>query len=70
MSVLADLEAKAMRLPEGQRATLAAHLLESLPAICYDEDEGVAEAMRRDKDLELDPSSGMSLEELRKSLGR
>ena len=30
----------------------------------HDEDEGVAEALRRDAEFEADPSLGMSLEEL------
>ena len=30
----------------------------------HDEDEGIAEALRRDAEFEADPSLGMSLEEL------
>jgi len=59
-----------MQLPEDQRAALAAHLLDSLPAVLHDDDSGLAEAMRRDAELDSDPSMGMTLEELRKSLGR
>jgi putative addiction module component (TIGR02574 family) len=70
MSMLADLEEQAMQLPENQRAALAAHLLDSLPAILHDDDAGVAEAMRRDAELDRDPSAGMSMEEFRAAFGR
>jgi hypothetical protein len=43
---------------------LAAHLLGSLPSVLHDEDEGIAEALRRDAEFEANPSLGMSLEEL------
>jgi hypothetical protein len=49
---------------------LAARLLESLPAVLADDDEGIAEAMRRDAEMERDPSIGMTVEELKRSLGR
>lgn len=64
------LEAQAMQLPEDQRAVLAAHLLSSLPGILDDDDDGIAEAMRRDAELDRDPSTGMTLEQFRSALGR
>lgn len=64
MATIAEVEALALDLPEKQRALLAAHLLDSLPSILEDEDEGVAEAIRRDAELDADPSLGISLEEL------
>jgi putative addiction module component (TIGR02574 family) len=70
MATLLEVEEQALRLPEDQRARLAAHLLESLPAMLHDEDAGVSEAMRRDAELEQDPSSGMTLEEFKASFGR
>jgi putative addiction module component (TIGR02574 family) len=70
MVTLLEVEEQALRLPEDQRARLAAHLLESLPAMLHDEDAGVSEAMRRDAELEQDPSSGMTLEEFKASFGR
>jgi len=70
MVTLIELEEQAMRLPEDQRAILAAHLLESLPAILHDEDAGIGEAMRRDSELDRDPSSGMTLEKFKKAFGR
>lgn len=65
-----ELEQEAMKLPEAQRATLAYRLLDSLPAVLSDEDEGVAEALRRDAELERDPRAGLTLEELRSALKR
>jgi hypothetical protein len=70
MVTLEILEAQAMQLPEDQRATLAAFLLGSLPGILNEDDGGIAEAMRRDAELDRDPSTGMTLEEFRKALGR
>jgi hypothetical protein len=64
------LEHEVMQLPDAQRAALAAHLLRSLPGVLHEEDDGIAEAMRRDAELDRDPSAGMSLEEFRSALGR
>lgn len=64
------LELEVMQLPDAQRAALAAHLLRSLPGVPHEEDDGIAEAMRRDAELDRDPSAGMSLEEFRSALGR
>jgi len=70
MAILAEIEAKAMELNDGQRAKLAASLLSSLPAVLYDDDEGLAEAMRRDEEMENDPSIGLTSGHLRKFFGR
>ena len=70
MQSFSELEQEAMKLPEAQRATLACRLLDSLPGVLSDDDEGVAEAMRRDAELERDPGAGLSLEELRRTLER
>jgi hypothetical protein len=51
MATIAEVEKLALDLPEGQRAVLAAHLLGSLPSILHDEDEGIAEALRRERSL-------------------
>jgi hypothetical protein len=64
MATIAEVEKLALDLSEGQRAALAAHLLESLPAVLEDADEGLAEAVRRDRELEVHPESAMSLEQL------
>ncbi len=68
MKTLSDLEPDVMQLPESERATLAARLLGSLPAVLADDDEGVAEALRRDAELERDAGSGMTLDKLKRSL--
>lgn len=64
MSTLLEVEKLAFDLPETQRATLAAHLLESLPPELHDDDEGLAEALRRDGELDANPEIGLSLEAL------
>lgn len=70
MVTLHELELQAMQLPDHLRAKLAAHLLDSLPLILDDEDGGIAEAMRRDEELDSDLKAGLSLDEFRKSFGR
>ena len=67
---LRDLEDQMMKLPDGDRALLAAHLLESLPAVLSDPDDGVAEAVRRDAELDRNPDSAIDLGELRKRVGK
>jgi len=69
MSRLDLLEKEALLLSESDRATLAAHLLDSLPAVLAEEDEGVAEALRRDSDMEAG-TEGISWDALRKNIGR
>jgi hypothetical protein len=46
MSTIIEIEKLALDLPDKERATLVANLLDSLPAILAEEDEGVAEALR------------------------
>ncbi|MDQ2974782.1 MAG: addiction module protein [Acidobacteriota bacterium] len=64
MSTIIEVEKLALDLTEHERATLAANLLNSLPGILSDEDEGVAEAVRRDAELDADPAQSISLSEL------
>ena len=64
MNTIVEVEKLALDLPERQRATLAANLLNSLPGIVADEDEGLAEALRRDREIEADPSQAISLADL------
>lgn len=64
MVTILEVEKLALDLPESQRAVLAADLLGSLSSMLHDEDEGIAEALRRDAELEANPSLGMSLEQL------
>ena len=64
MATMIEVEKLALDLPEQQRATLAANLLESLPPILSDNDDGIAEALRRDTDLDANPDQAISLEQL------
>lgn len=70
VATITEVEKLALDLPESQRAVLAAHLLGSLPSVLHDEDEGIAEALRRDADLNANPSSGISLEQLDQQIER
>ena len=64
MATITEVEKLALDLPESDRAVLAAHLLRSLSPVLCDEDEGLAEALRRDADFDTNPALGMSLEQL------
>jgi len=70
MVTITEIEQLALNLSESQRAVLAAHLLRSLPSVLHDEDEGIAEALRRDADLDTNPSLAMSLEQLDQQIER
>jgi putative addiction module component (TIGR02574 family) len=59
-----QIAAEALRLSEKERAGLASRLLRSLPPVAFDDDEGVAEALRRDAELDADPSQAMTLRDL------
>ena len=67
MNAVEELEEKALRLPERDRATLAAHLLASLPPPRFD-DDGIAEAERRATELRRNPGRQIGLEELERGL--
>jgi len=67
---LDEIQKSALQLPDSDRAALAAKLLSSLPAVLADDDEGIAEAHRRSEELDSDPASGCSWDEIRKDLGR
>jgi putative addiction module component (TIGR02574 family) len=64
MATIAEVERLAFDLPDSQRALLAAHLLGSLPSVLHEDDEGIAEALRRDAELDADPNIGITLEQL------
>jgi hypothetical protein len=65
---ITEVEKLALDLPENQRAVLAAHLLESLPRLLPD--EGIAEALRRDAELDARKSSSISLKQLDEQIER
>src|ERR1700674_313734 len=70
VATITEVEKLALDLPAGQRAILAAHLLGSLPSVLHDEDDGIAEALKRDADLDANPASGVSLGQLDEQVRR
>ncbi|MFZ4683298.1 MAG: addiction module protein [Terrimicrobiaceae bacterium] len=64
MATITEVEKLAFDLPDSDRAVLAAHLLQSLPSVLHDEDDGIAEALRRDADFDANPEIGITLEQL------
>lgn len=64
MLTIVEIEKLALTLPEKERATLAANLLNSLSGVLFDEDEGIAEALRRDSEIDANPSQAISLAQL------
>ena len=63
MSVVAEAEKLAFSLTESQRAKLAEKLLVSLRPVLDDGDDGVAEALKRSKELDEHPEMALSQEE-------
>jgi hypothetical protein len=69
MTRLQELETQALSLTDSERALFASRLLGTLPAVLADDDEGISEATRRDRDLDAGFSgAGLSWENLRKRL--
>jgi hypothetical protein len=64
VQTLSEIEREAMKLPDRSRAYLVSRLLASLPAVLSDDDEGVAEAMRRSAELDRNPEMAIALEEV------
>jgi len=64
MATIIEIEKLALTLSESERAVLAANLLNSLPTVLSDKDEGVAEALRRDAEIESNPDQAISLSQL------
>ena len=64
MATITEVEKLAFDLPDAQRAILAAHLLRSLPSALHDEDEGIAEALRRDAEMDAHPEMAITVEQL------
>jgi len=63
---LSDLETEALKLPVVERARLAETLLESLDMLSEDEHRRIwtEEAVRRDAELDADPSRGRAAEDV------
>ena len=70
MTRVQEFRQRATVLSLSEKAELAADLLESLPPILDDEDEGVAEARRRDSEMTRDPKASITWGELRRGIGR
>jgi hypothetical protein len=70
MATMMEVKRLALKLPEKQRAALAAHLLGSLPAILHNEDEGISETLQRDAEFAANPALGMSIEQLGQEIAR
>ncbi len=68
MATAAEIGTLALRLPESDRAKLAADLLDSLPGILTEDDDGLAEARRRSEEMDRDPSACLTHEEFLKAL--
>lgn len=70
MATMTQVEKLALALPVEQRALLVTHLLGSLPSVLHDEDEGIAEALRRDAELDASLSLGLAQEQLDQQIER
>lgn len=64
MTTIFEIEKLALDLPETERAMLAASLLDSLTGVLSDEDESIAEALRRDAEIDADPNQAITLAQL------
>ena len=70
MTAAQEIRQQVNKLTDHERAALAADLLESLPFILEDEDEGLTEARRRDEELERHPDIALSWDQLRQGIGK
>lgn len=64
MTTIFEIEKLALDIPEAERAMLAASLLDSLTGVLSDADEGIAEALRRDVEIDADPNQAITLAQL------
>ena len=62
MTIIAEIEKLASKLPDNDRAKLADRLIASLPVDFIDEEE-IQEALRRSREMDEDPSKVISHEE-------
>ena len=69
MATITEVEKLTFNLPDSERAVLAAHLLRSLPPVLHNDDEGIVEALRRAAELDANPESGITLEQLDQHIG-
>lgn len=64
MSVVSEVEERALGLSTQERGMLITKLLRSLPEFPSDADDGLAEALRRREEMREHPELALSLEEL------
>jgi len=64
MCSIIEIEKLALDLPDKERATLVANLLDSLPGILSEDDAGVAVALRRVAAASVNPDATISLAQL------
>ena len=67
---LTEVETLAFGLPEQQRATLASRILDTLPPLFSDSDDGIAEALKRDGEMDSEPGIGINLEQFDRLIAR
>ncbi len=70
MTRLEAIKTDALSLTDAERAHLVADLLETLPGGLTETDDGVAEALKRDRELDENPDLAITFDQLKKSLGR
>lgn len=70
MTQIEVITTQALKLSDRERAVLASELLRSIPAPLYDDDAGIEEAERRDRELNNSANSAMTWSEIKRSLGR
>ncbi len=63
-----EIQQGALSLPEDQRASLVAALMNSLPMVLADVDDGSMEAKRRLAELKRDPSAGRTWDQIKSEL--
>ena len=68
MQTITELAPQVLALAERERASLASILLDSLPPVLVDEDEGVSEALRREAEMDADPSVRITRAEFEKEI--
>jgi len=70
MMTLTEVESFVLELPEQQRAALASHILDTLPPLFSDSDDGIIEAQKRDTEMDSDPGIGINLEQFDQLIAR
>jgi hypothetical protein len=64
IATIVEVKKLALDLSEKDRAVLAANLLEFLPGVLWDEDEGIAEARHCHAEIDANPEQTISLAQL------